>query len=76
MADTQLVREPEVLREADLVCEALVREIAHAGRWSAVIEAWQALLAVRRISRTMAEEQAILSGQAQSPGRSCEAING
>lgn len=40
-------------RECDLVCEALVREIRDAKRWSAVVEAWEALLAVRRQTREL-----------------------
>lgn len=35
--------------EMELVCEALVREIGSATRWSAVREAWFALLHVRHM---------------------------
>ena len=35
--------------EGQLICEALVREIGQAKRWLAVVEAWQALLHVRRM---------------------------
>jgi len=42
--------------EESLVCEALVREIALAKRWSAVIEAWDALLKVRRMAKDLKSE--------------------
>ena len=45
---------PEHVR--DLVCEALVREIRLASRWSAVVEAWKALLHVRRMAKGLIEE--------------------
>lgn len=43
-------------REACLVCEALVREMRDATRWQTIKEAWEALLAVRRMSKQMLEE--------------------
>lgn len=52
----------KIANEADLICEALVKEIAAGGRWSAVVEAWQALLTVRRMSRDMEAEHKHLSG--------------
>ena len=55
----------EIEREADLVCEALVREIGRAQRWQAVKEAHDALLTVRRISNQMAVEQRHLAGAQQ-----------
>jgi hypothetical protein len=42
--------------EIALVCEALVREIGMATRWCAVMDAWQALLHVRLISKDMLSE--------------------
>lgn len=52
--------EIQVESEAALVCEALVREIANAQRWSTVMDAWNAILKVRSMSRDMAEEQRML----------------
>lgn len=48
--------------EADLICEALVKEIARGGRWIAVVAAWEALLTVRRMSKGMEEERVHLAG--------------
>ena len=39
-----------------LIREALVREISDAARWSAIEEAWHALLHVRRMAKSMKEE--------------------
>lgn len=38
------------------ICEALVREINRARRWSAVIEAWNALTHVRHMAGNMRQE--------------------
>ena len=46
-----------VEKEEALICEALVREINNATRWSAVIEAWLALLRVRRMASEMKKEE-------------------
>lgn len=48
--------------ESEQVCEALVREIANAKRWTAVVDAWKALLNVRRMTRDMEAERAHLQG--------------
>lgn len=40
-------------KEESLICEALVREIAKANRWSAVVEAWYALLRVRLMAKDL-----------------------
>ena len=48
--------------EYSLVREALVREIGDAKHWSSVVEAWQALLAVRRMAEQLLAEQEHLSG--------------
>jgi len=45
-----------IVNERDLICEALVREIRDASRWSAVVEAWDALLKVRRMANSRIEE--------------------
>ena len=45
-----------------MVREALVREIRDAGRWSAVIEAWDALLKVTRMAKSLQKERDKLSG--------------
>ena len=49
--------------DADLICEALVREIGRAKRFSAMREAWLALAAVRRVASQMEQEAAILHPQ-------------
>ena len=54
--------------EAQLICEALVREIRDAERWSAVVEAWEALLKVRHMARDMERELEHLgAGATQQP---------
>ncbi|KKK70860.1 hypothetical protein LCGC14_2919720 [marine sediment metagenome] len=40
-------------KEESLVCEALVREIGRADRWSAVMDGWEALLHVRHMASAM-----------------------
>lgn len=42
--------------EEALICEALVREIGRATRWKAVVEAWDALLSVRRMAEELRKE--------------------
>lgn len=54
--------------EADLICEALVREIARGGRWMAVVDAWQALLTVRRMEGNMTAERKHIAGAAIGQG--------
>lgn len=39
-----------------LICEALVREISRAPRWTAIVHAWEALLSVRQMAHTMRQE--------------------
>jgi hypothetical protein len=46
----------------DQVCEALVREIRDAQRWSAVEDACHALLNVRRMAGQMEQERTVLTG--------------
>jgi len=43
--------------EEHLICEALVREIRSATRWSGIVEAWDALLYVRLLAKQLKEEQ-------------------
>lgn len=45
-----------IAREASLIQEELVRQIREADRWSAVVEAWQALLKVRRMAESLEAE--------------------
>lgn len=47
--------------EADLICEALVREIGRAQHWTAAQEAWDALLHVRRMHKDLSAEAAYLA---------------
>lgn len=43
-----------------LIREALVKEIRDAKRWSAIVDAWSALLHVRLRAKSLQEEHAIL----------------
>ena len=49
--------------EESLACEALVREINRATRWTAVLGAWQALLNVRRMAAAMHKEAELFEGR-------------
>ena len=49
--------EDKFQREEDLICEALVREIGRASRWSARVEAWDALLSTRREGQSLRDER-------------------
>jgi len=51
--------------EESLVCEALVREIAHATRWSAVIDGYNALGHVRLMASGMHREAAMFDGKSE-----------
>lgn len=42
--------------DGNLVCEAIIREIARASRWSAVMDAWKALLHVRQMQKSLSDE--------------------
>lgn len=61
--------------EADLICEALVREIGRGPRWQAVREAWAALLVVRRMSEDMQAERVHLAG-ASGVGTDARSLGG
>lgn len=65
---TEAVDDVEV--QCELICGALVREIGRAQRWSAVKEAWDALLSVRRMARALLAEQEYLSLEPTKPNRS------
>lgn len=49
-----------VTNDEQLVCEALVREIGKAKRWTAVVEAWKALLKVRHMADELKSERRTL----------------
>ena len=49
--------EDKFQREEDLICEALVREIGRASRWSARVEAWDALLSTRQEGEMLRNER-------------------
>ena len=55
-------------KEESLVCEALVREIGKADRWSAVMDGWHALLHVRHMASAMHMEAATFQ---ESDDRAC-----
>ncbi len=59
--------------ESQLIREALVREIRDADRWSAVIEAWEALLTVRIKADALIQEEETLHGpytdEERKPGK-------
>ena len=56
----------EVMKEypesLSLIREALVKEIRDASRWSAIVDAWMALLHVRLRAKRLQEEKASLDG--------------
>ena len=52
--------------EESLICEALVREIGKAKRWSAIIDAWQALLYVRLKAKELQKEYKKLHGAGEN----------
>ena len=66
-------------KEESLVCEALVREIGRAQRWSAVMDGWEALLRVRHMADAMhVEARMFEEGRATRPapeGRGCGSAN-
>lgn len=47
-------------RESGLIQEALVRRMRDASRWQGVVEAWEALLHVQMMAKSMAAEQKLL----------------
>lgn len=53
---------PQHETDADLIAEALVREIGRPTRWMAKVEAWHALLEVRRVAKDMTAEYEHLCG--------------
>lgn len=59
---------PQRDTEEQLICEALVCEIRDAKRWVAVIEAWQAILAVRRMASALREEHQHWAGDGAQRG--------
>ena len=50
------VPKPYFPQEESLICEALVREISKAQRWMSIVEAWQALLHVRHMAKSLHDE--------------------
>lgn len=49
---------PEAACDSEtVICEALVREIGIAQRWQGMVEAWQALLRVRQMARSLKMER-------------------
>lgn len=50
------IPEPQISKEADLICETLCREIIRASRWQAVKLAWDAMLQVRRMEKELTDE--------------------
>ena len=47
---------PDFPQEESLICEALVREIIKSRRWSGVVDAWNALLHVRHMAKSLHDE--------------------
>ena len=60
--DSMNINDAKTQTESQLVREALVREIRDAPRWSAVIEAWHALLSVRRKADALLKEHKVNAG--------------
>jgi hypothetical protein len=50
------IRIPRPTPDADIVAEAILREMARAKRWQTVGTAWEALLNIRRMYDSMLEE--------------------
>ena len=48
---------PDIGVQSQLIQEALVKRIRDADRWSAVTEAWEALLKVQRMEKDMRTER-------------------
>ena len=55
------------MEDESLICEALVREIGRATRWTAIVEAWEALMYVRLMAAAMASERDHLATGSVSP---------
>jgi len=64
----------EIELEEALVCEALVREIGQATRWSAALDAWNALMHVRKMAYSRRREQEKCFEVQQQTGRSSESV--
>ena len=62
----------DIQTEEDLICEALVREIGRASRWSARVEAWQALLSTRREGESLRREREHLNNGVASSSPNTE----
>lgn len=56
--------------QSSLVQEELVRQIRNAKRWSAVVEAWEALIKVRWMANNMIKEQEMF--ESDNPAGSSE----
>jgi hypothetical protein len=61
----KLIARGDYPEEECLICEALVREIRDATRWSTMVEAWEALLQVRGVAKSLRKEQEHLRGSSQ-----------
>lgn len=57
-------------REEALICETLVREIGRAGRWSAVLEGFDALVHVRHMAASLHKEARMFAKSRQPDDRS------
>ena len=55
-----------ITQEESLICEMLVNEIKKAERWSAIIDAWQALLHVRLKAKQLQAEWKRLYGEKEA----------
>ena len=58
--------ETPLTKEEALICETLVREIGRAGRWSAVLEGFNALLHVRHMAASMHIEAGLFESHDQA----------
>ena len=59
----------KIEKKESLICECLVREIIRAKRWSAVEEAWQAILKVRLMGKQLRKELGELFPSAATAGK-------
>ena len=62
------ILKPDYPEEESLVCNALVREISEAKNWFMTIDAWSALLKVRRQAKKLRDEHNREFSQPESMG--------
>jgi len=70
MENNEMGRSNKTKDECSGVCEVLVREISHARRWSAILDARLAILKVRQMARSLiAEQNGFFDKSTNCPGK-------